>query len=90
MKSLYVILLSGLLYNTGFAADSLFSSNGSDKKPTNLSKGWSCTNNASNDTDDQKQRAKEMDSNRGSVHPAFAHAAKHCHNCTKIVCEQKD
>lgn len=58
---------------------------------TSMNGQWVCTTNASSASNDVDKKAdKKMANNQGSAAEAFAFAAKHCRDCTKITCEFKN
>lgn len=66
---------------------------GTDKemKTTNLTGHWHCTTNASSsDVEADKLADKEMSEMKKSAADAYAFAAKHCRDCTKITCEYEE
>lgn len=81
MKILSGVLFSGLICISSFAfAETV----------TSLSTNWVCTTNASSsDNDADKNADKQMSDNAQSAANAFAFAAQHCRDCTKITCNTK-
>ena len=56
--------------------------------PTDLTKDWSCTTNASSsDVAADKTADDQMAKDKTSADKAYAFAAKNCRDCTKITCE---
>lgn len=59
--------------------------------PTDMSKNWSCTTNASSsDVEADKAADDKMANNKATAADAFSLAAKNCRDCTKITCEVND
>jgi hypothetical protein len=57
---------------------------------TSLAEEWVCSTNASSsDIDADKIADKAMSDTAKSAAQAFAFAAEHCRDCTKITCEVK-
>lgn len=62
-----------------------------DDAPTSMATNWTCTTNASSSSVAADQAAdKEMDEVKKSAADAYAFAAQHCRDCTKITCEFDD
>ncbi|HRD69670.1 MAG: hypothetical protein Q8M40_09510 [Legionella sp.] len=82
MKGISSLLIAGGLFfvtATGFAA------------PTSLTSNWICTTNASSsDTEMDKAADKQMSETPKAAAEAYAYAAQHCRDCTKITCELND
>jgi hypothetical protein len=58
--------------------------------PSRLTGNWTCTTNASSsDVKADKAADDKMAKNQRSGAAAFAFAAAHCRDCTKITCEKQ-
>lgn len=58
---------------------------------TDLNTNWTCTTNASgSDIPADKAADDQMANTKTSAAKAYAFAAEHCRDCTKITCEVND
>ncbi|RUR09443.1 hypothetical protein ELY15_09260 [Legionella sp. km772] len=77
----------GLLIASGF---SLMMAGAFADGATSMDTNWSCTTNASSSSvAEEKSADDQMSNSTKSAADAFAFAAKHCRDCTKITCESK-